>query len=128
MRTVTAASVAANGQGTERLPDSVLDALGKLAGAAKDGLMALSVGVGLGVLHELMEVEVDEVVGPKGPPRSAALGGAPRPWRGRGHARWWAGAGQPPARAHRRRRRGGSSCAPTGTSPRATSSPAVVLE
>ncbi len=28
--------------------------------------MALSVGVGLGVLHELMEAEVDEVVGPKG--------------------------------------------------------------
>jgi hypothetical protein len=28
--------------------------------------MALSVGVGLGVLHELMAAEVDEVVGPKG--------------------------------------------------------------
>ena len=28
--------------------------------------MALSVGVGLGVLAELMEAEVDEVVGPKG--------------------------------------------------------------
>src|SRR3954462_7850783 len=66
MGTVTAASVAANGQGTERLPESVLDALGELAGAAKDGLMALSVGVGLGVLHELMEAEIDEVVGPKG--------------------------------------------------------------
>ena len=29
-------------------------------------LLALSVGVGLGVVHELMEAEVDEVVGPKG--------------------------------------------------------------
>src|SRR3954453_15716369 len=66
MRTVTAASVAANGQGAEGLPESVLGALGELAGAAKDGLMALSVGVGLGVLHELMEAEIDEVVGPKG--------------------------------------------------------------
>jgi hypothetical protein len=28
--------------------------------------MALSVGVGLGVLHELMAAEVDKVVGPKG--------------------------------------------------------------
>jgi putative transposase len=28
--------------------------------------MALSVGIGLGVLHELMAAEVDEVVGPKG--------------------------------------------------------------
>jgi len=29
-------------------------------------LLALSVGVGLGVVHELMELEVDEVVGAKG--------------------------------------------------------------
>jgi putative transposase len=29
-------------------------------------LLALSVGVGLGVVHELMELEVAEVVGPKG--------------------------------------------------------------
>jgi putative transposase len=48
------------------LPPSVQAALGELACAAKDGLLALSVGVGLGVLHELMEVEVDDVVGPKG--------------------------------------------------------------
>ena len=39
---------------------------GELVGAAKEGLLALSVGVGLGVLAELMEEEVDEVVGPKG--------------------------------------------------------------
>jgi putative transposase len=50
----------------ERLPQRVQDALGELAGAAKEGLLALSVGVGLGVLHELMEAEVCEVVGPKG--------------------------------------------------------------
>jgi len=37
-----------------------------LVGAAREGLLALSVGVGLGVLAELMEEEVDEVVGPKG--------------------------------------------------------------
>jgi transposase-like protein len=35
-------------------------------GAAQEGLLALSVGVGLGVLSELMEEEVDDVVGPKG--------------------------------------------------------------
>jgi hypothetical protein len=29
-------------------------------------LLTLSVGVGLSVVHELMELEVDEVVGPKG--------------------------------------------------------------
>src|SRR3954467_15449228 len=66
MRTVSAASVAANEPGIEGLPPSVLEALGELAGAAKEGLLALSVGVGLGVLHELLEAEVDEVVGPKG--------------------------------------------------------------
>jgi transposase-like protein len=47
------------------LPPSVQDALGELAGAAKDGLLALSVGLGLGVLSEMMEAELDEVVGPK---------------------------------------------------------------
>ncbi len=47
------------------LPAGVQDALGELAGAAKDGLLALSVGVGLGVLSEMMEAELDEVVGPK---------------------------------------------------------------
>jgi transposase-like protein len=48
------------------LPAEVQEALGELVGAARDGLLALSVGVGLGVVHQLMELEVDEVVGPKG--------------------------------------------------------------
>ena len=48
------------------LPARVQEALGELIGSAKEGLLALSVAVGLGVLAELMEEEVDEVVGPKG--------------------------------------------------------------
>jgi putative transposase len=48
------------------LPERVQEALGQLVGAAKEGLLALSVGVGLGVLAELMEEEVVEVVGPRG--------------------------------------------------------------
>ena len=48
------------------MPPRVQEALGELVGAAKEGLLALSVGVGLGVLAELLEEEVDEVVGPKG--------------------------------------------------------------
>jgi transposase-like protein len=78
MRTVTAASVAANDESIEGLPESVLVALGELASAAKDGLLALSVGVGLGVLHELMEAEIDHLVGPKGkhiPERAAVRHG-----------------------------------------------------
>jgi transposase-like protein len=60
------------------LPARVQEALGELVGAAKEGLLALSVGVGLGVLSELMEEEVDDVVGPKGqrnPDRSAVRHG-----------------------------------------------------
>ncbi len=49
-----------------QLPERVQEALGELARAAKEGLLALSVGVGLGVLAEMMEEEVDEVVGPRG--------------------------------------------------------------
>ncbi|HEY7440500.1 MAG TPA: IS256 family transposase [Acidimicrobiia bacterium] len=47
------------------LPAEIQEALGELVGAARDGLLALSVGVGLKVVHSLMEREVDEVVGPK---------------------------------------------------------------
>ena len=77
------------------VPERVQEALGQLVGAAKEGLLALSVEVGLGVLRELLEEEVDELVGPKGearpgpghgPARSRARGGgAGRPAR-RGHA------------------------------------------
>ena len=48
------------------LPERVQEALGQLLGAAKEGLLALSVEVGLGVLGELLEAEVEEIVGPKG--------------------------------------------------------------
>jgi len=48
------------------LPAAIQEALGELVGAAREGLLALSVGVGLSVVHELMEAEVREVVGPKG--------------------------------------------------------------
>jgi len=48
------------------LPARVQEALGQLVGSAKEGLLALSVGVGLGVLVELLEEEVVEVVGPRG--------------------------------------------------------------
>jgi hypothetical protein len=59
-------------------PERVQEALGRLVGAAREGLLALSVEVGLGVLRELLEREVDEVVGPKGgwnPERTAVRHG-----------------------------------------------------
>jgi putative transposase len=48
------------------LPEHVQLSLLEIGGAAKEGLMALAVGAGLAVLHECMEHEVDQVVGPKG--------------------------------------------------------------
>lgn len=67
MRTVTTEQVATNGEARgEQLPDHIKETLGELACAAKEGFMSLSVGVGLGVLSELMDAEVEEVVGPRG--------------------------------------------------------------
>jgi transposase-like protein len=60
------------------LPERIQEALGQLVGVAKEGLLALSVGVGLGVLAELLEEEVVEVVGVKGkhdPERTAVRHG-----------------------------------------------------
>jgi putative transposase len=48
------------------LPAEIQEALGELVGAARERLLALSVGLGLRFVQELMEREVDEVLGPKG--------------------------------------------------------------
>ena len=67
MKKVLGPKVVTTGAAAESaLPPQIEEALGELVGAAREGLLALSVGVGLGVVHELMEFEVDEVVGPRG--------------------------------------------------------------
>ena len=67
MKKVSGGQVVTPGEAAEMpLPAEIQDALGELVGAAREGLLALSVGLGLGVVHELMEREVDAVVGPKG--------------------------------------------------------------
>jgi len=48
------------------LPEQVTVALAELAGAARDGLLALAVGTGLQVLCTLLDAEVDRLVGPRG--------------------------------------------------------------
>ncbi len=63
MKTVSREQV---GTAEGALPPRVQEALGQLIGSAREGLLALSVGVGLGVLAELLEEEVVEVVGAKG--------------------------------------------------------------
>lgn len=67
MKNVSGAGVVTTLEASEiSLPPEIQEALGELVGAAREGLLALSVGVGLSVVRELMELEVTEVVGPKG--------------------------------------------------------------
>ena len=67
MRKVSVPQVVTSAGASELpLPAAIQEALGELVGAAREGLFSLSVGVGLGVVHELMAAEVDEVVGAKG--------------------------------------------------------------
>jgi putative transposase len=67
MKKVSGPQVVTSAEASEMpLPAAVQEALGELVGAAREGLLAMSVSVGLGVVHSLMEAEVDEVVGPKG--------------------------------------------------------------
>jgi putative transposase len=61
------------------LPERVTVAVAELAGVAREGLLALAVGTGLGVLHSLLEADVDRLVGPKGrhqPDRAAVRHGS----------------------------------------------------
>lgn len=63
------------------LPEQVTVALAELVGAAKEGLLALSVGVGLAVVQELFREEVNRLVGPRGrhnPARTANRHGQER--------------------------------------------------
>jgi putative transposase len=61
------------------LPDRVTIALAELAGAAREGLLALAVGTGLGVLGSLLDTDVERLAGPKGrhnPDRAAVRHGS----------------------------------------------------
>ncbi len=82
MKKVSGPQVVTPAEALERpLPAGIQEALGELVGVAREGLLALSVGLGLCVVHELMEAEVCEVVGPKGrhnPDRTAKRHGHER--------------------------------------------------
>lgn len=63
---------------TAGLPEHVQVALTEIAGAAREGLLALSVACGLQVVHEIMAADVTAVCGPKGkhdPGRTASRHG-----------------------------------------------------
>jgi putative transposase len=62
-----------------QLPEQVTLALAELAGAAREGLLALAVGTGLQVLQAMLDQDVARLVGPKGrhnPDRAAVRHGA----------------------------------------------------
>jgi putative transposase len=62
-----------------QLPEQVTVAVAELAGAAREGLLALAVGTGLQVLQAMLEEDVARLVGPKGrhnPARAAVRHGS----------------------------------------------------
>ena len=81
MRTVSVAQAASAQEAV--LPARVQEALGELVGAAKEGLLALSVGVGLGVLAELMDEEVvrHEALSDRAGCETSPLGRRSGPWK-----------------------------------------------
>ena len=52
--------------GELQLPEQVSVAVAELAGAAREGLLALAVGTGLQVLQAMLAEDVARLVGPKG--------------------------------------------------------------
>ena len=48
------------------LPEGIRLAMTDIAGAAREGLLAMSVAVGLRVMAAMLEAEMTEAVGPKG--------------------------------------------------------------
>jgi putative transposase len=80
MKTVPTVQVAdlADTASLPPLPENVALALGDIAGAAREGLMAMSVAAGMAVMQALFEAEVSEIAGPKGkhdPDRTATRHG-----------------------------------------------------
>jgi putative transposase len=48
------------------LPEEIALAMGDIAGAAREGLLAMSVAAGLAVMAAMFEAEITEIAGPKG--------------------------------------------------------------
>jgi hypothetical protein len=65
MKKVSGVRVATAAVVESPFPAGIQEALGQRVGPAREGLLALSVGVWLSVAQELMEAAVAEVVGPR---------------------------------------------------------------
>src|SRR4051794_28895805 len=63
------------------LPEDVRLALGEIAGAAREGLLALSVAAGMAVMQSMFDAEITAACGPRGkhdPDRTAVRHGGGR--------------------------------------------------
>lgn len=83
MKTVPTVRVADAGDAVvlADLPDEVVLAMSDIAGAAREGLLAMSVAAGMAVMQTLFEAEITEACGPKGthdPDRAAVRHGSGR--------------------------------------------------
>ena len=83
MKTVPTVQLAdpADTAGLFELPDQFRLALGDIAGAAREGLLAMSVATGFAVMQTMFEAEITAVAGPKGrhdPERTAVRHGTGR--------------------------------------------------
>jgi putative transposase len=78
--------------GVADLPAEVRLALADIAGAARDGLLAMSVAAGLAVMQAMFDAEITAACGPKGRHDPDRTG--PRRVTAPGRARWcWAAGG-----------------------------------
>jgi putative transposase len=57
---------ASNAAGLPDLPEEIQLAMTDIAGAAREGLLAMSVAAGMAVMQAMFEAEIAEVAGPKG--------------------------------------------------------------
>ena len=88
------------------LPEEVRLAMTDIAGAAREGLLAMSVAAGMAVMQAMFEAEIVETCGPKGKHNQHRGGGAPRQREGLGNPWRAAYFGDPATGAHPRRARG----------------------
>ena len=105
--------------GLPDLPEEVRLAMTDIAGAAREGLLAMSVAAGMAVMAAMFDAEIAQACGPKGKHDAGPGRGAPRHREGLGDPGWAPGAGGSAAGTHRRWARGAAFAA-TRTSPPTT--------
>ncbi len=82
------------------LPEEVRLAMTDIVGAAREGLLALSVAAGMAVMQAMFEAEIVETCGPKGKHNRGRA--AVRHGSGKGSVTWVVGGWRWPGRGHAR--------------------------